>query len=264
MPLTDYDRSRFESDGLAYDVYRRGSGPGVIVMAEIPGITPRVVDFADAVVAAGMTVAMPSLFGVDGRETSLGRSLAMFARTCVRREFGAFATNADRPITAWLNALARSLHRDVGGPGVGAVGMCFTGGFALAMMVEPAVIAPVLSQPSLPVGGRKAATDIGISAASLDLVRARIEAEGCAVRALRFTGDPLVPAERFEALRDALGDAVHAVEIPSPDPAWDIGKRAHSVLTEEVDPDRPGHPATVALRETVDFLADRLGVARAG
>lgn len=35
------------------------------------------------------------------------------------------------PVIAWLRALAKSLHAEVGGVGVGAIGMCFSGGFAL-------------------------------------------------------------------------------------------------------------------------------------
>ncbi|MGY9074992.1 MAG: hypothetical protein ACKVHU_18810 [Acidimicrobiales bacterium] len=65
-------------------VFRRGSGPGVVVLAEIPGITPRVVEFADVLVAAGMEVAMPSLFGTPGKRPSKPRIVAEFAKLCVR------------------------------------------------------------------------------------------------------------------------------------------------------------------------------------
>ena len=57
-----------------------------------------------------------------------------------------------------------ALHDELGGPGVGALGMCFTGGYALGMMVDSTVLAPVLSQPSLPLGpGRKRKAAVGIS-----------------------------------------------------------------------------------------------------
>ena len=84
------------------------------------------------------------------------------------------------------------------------------------------------------------------------------------MRALRFTGDPTVKSARFDAYREAFGDAFQAVELPSPDESWNIGKLAHSVLTEEVDRADPAHPATIAMHDTVRFLADRLGVGEPG
>ena len=259
MPLDQYRIEPFDHHGLSYDVYWRGSGPGVVVMAEMPGITPEVVAFADACVERGMTVAMPSMFGTPGAPGTTARALAVIARTCIRKEFGAFARKADRPVTVWLRALAAELHHRAGGPGVGAVGMCFTGGFALAMMVDDIVVAPVLSQPSLPLGP-KGKADIGVSDETLQVVRSRVDA-GCQVLGLRFTGDSFVPEERFESLKKALGDGFVAVEIPSPDPTWNIGSKAHSVITTEVVPEQPDHPATRALAHVVDFLSAKLEVA---
>lgn len=258
MPLSEYDVDDFTSAGITHRVYRRGAGPGVVVMAEIPGITPRLIEFADAVVERNMSVVLPSLFGTDGAEPTTSRTFRTFAAVCVSKEFAAFASKRDRPVTDWLRALARDLHSRAGGPGVGVVGMCFTGGFGLAMMADDSVIAPVLSQPSLPLG-RKTNNDLGMSDATLAVVKSRAEA-GCEVLGLRFTGDSYVPAERFELLRRELGDRFVAVEIPSPDPTWDIGPKAHSVITEEVDHGRPEHPATKAFHQVLDFLTSRLSV----
>lgn len=214
------------SAGITHDVYRKGSGPGVVVVHEIPGITPTVLAFAEEVVASGFTVAMPSLVGTPGKAPS-GTYLASSAvRVCISREFTHWATGATSPVIAWLRALARWLHGEAGGPGVGAVGMCFSGGFALGMMVDDLMVAPVLSQPSLPfaVGARRSG-DLGLSPDDAIVVRRRAS-EGCAVLGLRFTGDRLV-GERFAALRGLLGDAFVAVEFPSP------RRSAHSVLTED-------------------------------
>jgi len=258
MPLSEYDVDDFAHDGITHRIYRRGSGPGVVVMAEIPGITPRVIEFADAVVDRGMSVAMPSMFGTDGSEPTTARVLRVFAASCVAKEFAAFASKRDRPVTKWLRALAADLHARAGGPGVGAVGMCFTGGFGLAMMADESVIAPVLSQPSIPLGP-KSKRDLAMSDETLAIVKERVAA-GCEVLGLRFTNDGFVPAERFETLRSELGDRFLAVEIESPDPEWGIGPKAHSVITEEVDHNRPDHPATKAFHQVLDFLATRLGV----
>lgn len=152
MPLSDYSVSDFRSGPWTRPVYRRGSGPAVIVIHEIPGLHPLVVDFADRLVEAGMTVFLPSLFGTPGRPLSKGYALQTIATViCIRREFAIWTGGKTSPFVDWLRALAREAHADCGGPGVGAVGMCFTGGFALAMATDPSVVAPVLSQPSLPL-----------------------------------------------------------------------------------------------------------------
>lgn len=231
--LNGWQKSTFSAAGFERDVYRRGTGPGVVIIHEIPGITPKVTEFANEVVAAGFTVVMPSLVGEPGRDISNGYVLQSMAKVCVAREFSNMALNQTSPIIAFLRALARNLHNDVGGPGVGALGMCFSGGFALGMMVDDIMVAPVLSQPSLPfvlgIGKKKAAraSDVNLSPDDA-LAVARRAAEGCQVLGLRYTGDALV-GNRFETLRTLLGDAFIAVELPS------NAKRDHSVLTEQRD-----------------------------
>jgi dienelactone hydrolase len=137
--------------------------------------------------------------------------------------------------------------------------MCFTGGFALAMAVDEHMLAPVLSQPSLPFGvGSKRRRDLGISDADLATVRERAERDGQCVLGLRFTGDPMVPAERFARLRQELGDRFLAVEIDSSKGnAHGIPRLAHSVLTLHYV-DEAGHPTRDALDTVLRFFADRL------
>ena len=148
--LTGFTETSFEHDGRTRPVYRRGHGPGVVIMHEIPGITPAVRAFAERVADAGFTVFMPSLFGVPGKPFSVRYNAEELGRACVSREFAVLAARETSPITEWLRALCRSAHEELGGRGVGALGMCLTGNFALALMVDPWVMAPVLSQPSLP------------------------------------------------------------------------------------------------------------------
>ena len=227
--LAGWTKSEFTAAGFTRDVYRRGTGPGVVVVHEIPGITPKVTAFANEVVERGFTVLMPSLVGTPGREVSNGYLASSMAKVCIAREFSNWAMNQTSPIIGWLRALARNLHQEVGGPGVGAVGMCFSGGFALAMMVDDIMVAPVLSQPSMPfaVGKKDRGADLNLSPDDA-LVVARRAAEGCQVLGLRYTGDKLV-GTRFETLRHLLGDAFIAVELPS------NAKNDHSVLTEQRD-----------------------------
>ncbi|MBU6329915.1 MAG: dienelactone hydrolase family protein [Acidobacteria bacterium] len=256
--LADFTRGTFTHEGTTHDVFRSGEGPAVIVIAEIPGITPKVAEFARRVRALGCSVWMPVLFGDPGRAPSGGYIASSVSRACVSREFTALATGTTAPVTDWLRALARHAHATCGGPGVGAVGMCFTGGFALGMMVDPELIAPVLSQPSLPIGfSKRARASVKLSAADLRIVKERVAAGTC-VLGLRFTGDAVVPAARFETLRRELGDGFIGVEIDSsPGNQWGIPKNAHSVLTEHLV-DEPGHPTHDALEQVLEFFRSRL------
>jgi dienelactone hydrolase len=255
--LDKFTETTFTHNGETRTVYRAGSGPGVVVMSEMPGITPKVAEFAQRVVDAGFTVAMPQLFGTPGREPSAPYILKSITQGCVSKEFTSWALNRTSPIIDWLRALARDLHQQCGGPGVGAIGMCFTGGFALAMAVDDEMLAPVLSQPSLPFGAGKARKRaLGLSDSDLATVAAR---EELCVLAMRFTGDPAVPAERFQHLREVFGDRLIAIEIENRKGQNPHGfpKLAHSVVTEHLV-DEPGNPTHDALHQVLDFFKQRL------
>ena len=258
--LAGFTVTPFSAEGHTRDVYRIGSGPAVIVIAEIPGITPKVAAFARKIADIGCTAVLPRLFGTPGREASGPYTLGVFAGACVSREFATFARGRTSPIASWLRALARQAHDECGGPGVGAVGMCFTGGFALGMMVDDILLAPVLSQPSLPLPITKAlGADIGLSPDDLRRVTQRCaDEEDLCVLGLRFTGDRAVPAARFERLREVLGDKFVAVELDSsPGNPYGHPKAAHSVLTEHLD-DRPGTPTRAALDQVLELFRSRL------
>ena len=224
--MNGWSRSKFSNDGVTHETFRKGSGPVVIVVHEIPGITPTVEKFADEVVDAGFTVVMPLLVGTTDKTPS-GKYLASsMSKVCISREFTTMALNKTSPIISWLRALAKYLYAEVGGKGVGAVGMCFSGGFALGMMVDDILLAPVLSQPSLPFAfGAKRSADLNLSPNDAKRVAQRAS-EGCQVLGLRFTGDKLV-GTRFNELRELLGDAFIAVEFES------TKKSDHAVLTEQ-------------------------------
>jgi dienelactone hydrolase len=227
-------------DGVSHATYRRGEGPGVVVISEIPGITPAVIAFADEVVHAGFTVVMPHLFGTPGGANGNGPVLRTLGTICVSRELSLLALGATQPVADWLRSLARSLHAELGGPGVGALGMCFTGGFALAMMVDTAVVAPVLAQPSAPVAVTpKRSADLNLSPADLEVVKERAAA-GCEVLGLRYRSDPMV-GRRFDTLTRELGDAFVKVEFPG---------RRHATLTE--------HRQQEAVDRVLAFLTEKL------
>jgi dienelactone hydrolase len=250
--LAGWESEEFTSAGITHQVWRSGSGPGVVVIHEIPGITPTVARFAEELVAAGFRVALPLLVGEVGPPPSAGYLARSLAKVCISREFTTWATGQSSPIVAWLRALGRHLHLDCGGPerwpGIGAVGMCFSGGFVLGMMMDDHLLAPVASQPSLPFAvGAKRSEDLGISAEESAAIRERI-AEGCSVMALRFTGDRLV-GDRFATLRelcssDGSAPGLLTVELPS------HSRRDHSLLTEQRD--------ETAVADVIAFLKHRL------
>ncbi|MDI3387694.1 dienelactone hydrolase family protein [Streptomyces sp. B-S-A8] len=270
--MADHDLSGFERDsftyrGVTHDVLRCGDGPAVVVIAEMPGITPKVLAFAERVAAIGCTAVLPVLFGRPGRDphpAAHGKLKARaylassILRVCVSREFTAFAVGRSSPVVDWLRGLAAYEHERCGGPGVGAVGMCFTGGFALAMAADERMLAPVLSQPSLPMPatGRRAA-GIDISSADLAKVKDRCARDGLRVHGLRFRSDRLVPDERFAFLRRELGEAFVAVELDDADADPEAVRDPHSVLTEHLI-DEPGQATRAALDGVLDLLRTRL------
>lgn len=259
VSLDDFSQYTFTHDGASYPVYRRGSGPAVVVIHEVPAITPEVAEFARRVADAGFTAIMPSLLGTPGRGYDPLHVAGSIGKACIRREFAVLATRQSSPVTDWLRALCRAVHAECGGRGVGAVGMCLTGNFALSLMVDPVVMAPVLSQPSLPFGITAAQKrDLHVSDAELAVIKQRVAEEGVKVLGLRFTWDAMCPKARFDRLRDELGDGFEAIEIDSSPFNRDaIPVYAHSVLTKDLV-DRAGHPTRQALDRTLAFFREQL------
>ncbi|CAN5142485.1 dienelactone hydrolase family protein [soil metagenome] len=255
--LDGWVTSSFTGAGLTYDCYEKGAGPGVVLIPEVPGITPEVLGLADHVVAAGFTVVVPSPFGTPERASSVGYTVRTLARLCVSAEFRAFTANAHRPITDYLRAVAADLATRTPGAGVGVIGMCFTGGFALATAVDDAVLAPVLSQPAVPFPvSRARRLDPGVSSDELERIAARTRDDGLCVLGLRFSEDASAPAARFATLKAKLGDAFEVIELDSkPGNPDGYAKGAHSVLTSEV---REGNSAYAARERVVAFLRERL------
>ena len=270
-PLDDFETTTFAVGGKERRIDRIGTGPAVIVIPEMPGFTPKVAGFARRVAAEGCTAVVPHLFGRPGRDPlDKGRRSAIveLARSmppvCVSREFTVWATGRTSPVVRWLRVLARSEHQRCGGPGVGVVGMCFTGGFALAMATDPAVVAPVMSQPSLPIPiGTKRKRTVDCSASDLRVIGDRCRDDELEVMALRFCGDFWVPEERFAFLRAQLGDALVAVELDDDTANPDSPMPPHSVLTEHLV-DAEGEPTRDALDQVLAFLRTRLEVETSG
>ncbi|NYE19956.1 dienelactone hydrolase family protein [Microbacterium immunditiarum] len=227
--LDDWSLTTFSAGDETREVYRKdppgGGRTGVIVLHEIPGIQPVLVDFANELVDHGHIVLLPRLFGTPGAGYSLPNVAGDLWQFCVRREFAILARGRTSPVAGWLRALARDLHEELGGEGVGVIGMCFTGGFALAMMADAPVIAPVVAEPSLPAavglprGARLRGADLGLSPDDLRAVKS----SSTQVLGLRYRCDPAV-GSRWETLERELGGRFFAV---------DFDGKGHSVLTRD-------------------------------
>lgn len=259
--LSDFTLRTVSLLGRTRRVHVSGQGPGVIVMHEMPGISPHVVRFARWVRDRGLTVYLPSLFGVDGALGDADSGARIFRRLCVSKEFRALGGGESSPVTMWLMALARLAHQECGGVGVGAVGMCFSGNFAITMMLEPSVVAPVACQPSLPVDQPGA---LEMSQAELTAVQERLDRDGLTVLAYRFEGDQVCTRARFDAYRQALGASFVSRELPdaaaNADPPPFFAAHVaypHSVITAHLV-DREGEPTIAARDEILDFLVGRL------
>jgi dienelactone hydrolase len=223
MDLPGFDRFEFADGGTVKSVYRRGKGAGVILMHELPGMVPECVRLGEAIAEAGFTAYLPLFFGSPGQAPATRTS---FLKVCLSREFTLWRRGVASPITDWLRALARRVSEESDSAKVGAIGLCLTGSFALAMLLEPVVAAPVVSEPALPLvlpfSPAAVRADLGLSPSQFDGARERSAREGIPVLGFRFQGDPICPKERFDTLRDAFGERFRATEL-----AGD----AHAVLT---------------------------------
>jgi dienelactone hydrolase len=222
-------------------------------MHELPGMTPECIDLATRVVDAGFTVFLPLLFGEPNDRATVANTF----RVCVSHEFKCLAAHESSPITAWLRALTRRIHTEnLRGNGVGAIGLCLTGGFVLSLMLEPHLMAPVTSEPALPMMALSddAKQALGILPTELDEAANRnIELLG-----LRFSNDWICPAQRFATLEAKFGAKFEKIVIDSsPGNPYGIRPHAHSVLTEDYN-DTPGHPTRVAFEQVLAFLQSHL------
>jgi len=161
----------------------------------------------------------------------------------------------------WLRALAHEVHARCGGRGVGAVGMCFTGNFALSMVLSAPVIAPVMCQPSLPLEDQ---TATGFGDAQLKAIRAELVRKDTRALALRFAGDRWCTAARFAGFKAGLKDRFGEIVVPdaaaNADPApffKEIVGTPHSVVTAHLI-DAAGEPTAMARDAVIAFLKEQL------
>lgn len=257
--ISDFKREDLSFDRVSKPVLKIGeTGPAVIVIHEVFGFSPTLARFCRWLAEAGFRVYAPILLGTPDALNKQDMTLGRLVELCVSREFTLFARGRSSPVVDWLIPLARHAHQESGGKGVGVIGMCLTGGFALSMAVDPVVLAPVMSQPSMPP---RDPAGLDIDAARLVVVKRRCADEGLCVRGYRFDGDVLSRAPKFETLKRELGDAFIGVTFP--DEAGNLngmkarGRPPHSVFTADLI-DEPGQPTRLAVDEVIGFFRERL------
>ncbi|GAB4395557.1 MAG: dienelactone hydrolase family protein [Microscillaceae bacterium] len=254
MFVADFSFFQHQHENITHPVYFRGEGPPVIVMHELPGMVPECLAFAERLEEAGFRVYLPLFFGKPGQNPAF---IVPFLTVCIRREFSIFARKQTSPVVNWLRSLCQRLYAEHGGKGVGAIGMCMTGGFAIPMMVEPSLVAPVLSQPATPPNlGKSYQTAFGCSDEDLAHAHHRVKTENIPIKAYRFSQDKLVPRARMEAYQAYFGEYFQYQELDCARQK-PYGKGCHSVFTLDYV-DEPGHPTHEALQDLIEYLKKQL------
>ncbi len=248
--ISDYTKSSFtapisENREATHDVYEKGDGPVVVIIQELPGIGQETLRLANAFLKKGFKVVMPHLFGPLGKTSMAGNLVRVL---CMHKEFRVLSTNQSSPVVNWLKALCRRVKEQNKVNGVGVIGMCLTGNFAIALMADEAVLAGVASQPSLPI---HKGSGLHLSQEEIDTIKGRLDEHG-PMKAFRFEKDGLCPAARFEALDKTFnGDGKKRIELET------LPGKGHAVLTIHFNDER-GHPTKQALEKVLGYFSEKL------
>lgn len=243
-----YTQFQFEAPAgsaeVSHPVYQKGAGSPVVLIQELPGIGQETILLAEKLIAAGHTVFMPHLFGPIGQTSLAGNLFRVF---CMRKEFSLFSANKSSPIVDWLKALCREIKQDTGAKGVGAIGMCLTGNFAISLIADDSVLAAVASQPAMPVSKQAA---LHMSEEDIEAIKIAIDNKA-PVKAYRFENDKLVTEAKFNCIHEAFNKDKERVQLNV------LPGDGHSVLTLDFV-DEEGHPSYEALQEILAYFEEQL------
>ncbi|MEC7985153.1 MAG: dienelactone hydrolase family protein [Myxococcota bacterium] len=252
MHISDFHSFPSTHYGIQRTVYSKGEGPSVIILPEIPGLHTATFTLGRRIAEAGFRVYLLSLFGKDNQPFRYRDSLKQILRVCINKEFAVLAGRRSSPIVDWIRSFCRNLDAQDSEKGIGLIGMCLTGNFALGLLAEPWMLAPILSQPSLPF---VRSTALHVSPETLQRAKERKTLQ---ILGLRFSHDVLCPRQRFSRLKEEFPHQFESVEIDSSlGNPHHIPLSAHSVLTKDLV-DTDGHPTQKALDKTLQFLQHRL------
>ncbi len=230
---------------VTHDIYSRGGGPPIVLIQELPGIGKETLRLADRLVASGFQVVLPHLFGPLEKISLIGNTARVF---CMRREFHIFQTRQSSPIVDWLRALCQKVKNEENVKGVGVIGMCLTGNFAISLMGDESVLASVASQPALPILRQDA---LHMSEQEVAATKKRLDATA-PMMALRFEDDPSVTAAKFACIHQHFNGEKERIRLKT------LPGKGHSVLTLDFV-DQEGHPTYQALQEVIAYFTKQLG-----
>ncbi len=231
-------------DTIQHDIYEKGTGPVIVILQELPGIYADTLKFADKMVAAGFRVVLPHLFGPLGK-FAIGRNVARLF--CVRREINIFARNQSSPVVEWLKALCRDARERYDVSGVGVIGMCLSGNFAISLMADDSVLASVASQPSLPLFSQKS---LHMSDADIAAVSQRLDSRG-PMLSFKFQGDKLCTQAKFDAIDSAFNGDKERIKLTQ------IPGNKHALLTAHFI-EGENSPTQQVLTEVIAYFSDKL------
>jgi dienelactone hydrolase len=250
--LGDFTRGDFTDEhGIMRQYYRIGAGlRPVMVLHEVWGFSPADVSFCRRLAKAGFTVYAPVIFGIPGKAWNPLYAAECLIRVCVSREFALLSWYRSSPVTDSLRVLGRKIYAAHGEPGFGVVGLCLTGNFALAMMADEHLVAPVVSEPALPAAySTRAGAAIGLSDGEIACVKSRVAA-GQTILGYRFDEDRICPTARFDSMSRTFGDGFEGHSIEK------TPHGHHSVFTDDYCATIPS--TRDAFLRLVEFLGERL------
>lgn len=256
-PLDGFAQFHFTAGEFGHTVYYGGNrlDPPLLLMPELAGFSPGMLQFAERLRQARFQVYVPWLFGPFGQRTPLRNAI----RLCISREFANLRAGVSAPVTTWLRALAAHISQYNGGGRVGAIGMCLTGAFAIPLVIDPKVVAAVAAQPSVPFGVRRGPWmhQLNVSDSDIAKARDRLTSGGAQILALRNRADGICPREKLERFQHEFPVGLEVREYGDTDSRNSLGERPHATFTKEyrIAPDAADdHPSRRAFADLISFF----------
>jgi dienelactone hydrolase len=256
-PLDGFAQFRFTAGEFGHTVYYGGDrhDPPLLLMPELAGFSPGMLQFAERLRQARFQVYVPWLFGPFGQRTPLRNAI----RLCISREFANLRAGVSAPVTTWLRALAAHISQHNGGGRVGAIGMCLTGAFAIPLVIDPKVVAAVAAQPSVPFGVGRGPWmhQLNVSDSDIAQARDRLTSGGAQILALRNRADGICPREKLERFQHEFPVGLDVREYGDGNSRNSLGERPHATFTKEyrLAPDAADdHPSRRAFADLIAFF----------
>jgi len=232
------------------DVYWKGNGPPLLIMHELPGLSVETFNLGQKYVEEGFRVYLPLLTGKvgDNKQTPLSLGLESLRLFCISREIHMMRSKSSSPITIWLRDLCNYIRQENNHEGVGVIGMCLTGNFALTLMADDSVLGAVAAQPSIPFRPKKG---IHMSKSDIQGTIDRLDSLGHYIRAYRFKDDKVCPPEKFSTLNETFNKTRSRIilETLEHEPQ---DENLHSVLVYSFE--AGGELTQKVLRDTVRYF----------